>query len=414
MWLLGVLFLAISGVFSAAIAAIARHFEAQRGSANEAYFLSELTSAQIGRTISVFGYVVLLHGFLAVFFDNLFAVLQTPAWLDELLGLGILAYFYVLIVLQFGRMVAEVNPEGVLRTLYFPLRFWKWLTYPLWSLVGVIVKNLGQVLQPKTDMSVTTTMLKRLLDEKLQTGKDEYERRLLRNVLDFGDVVAHDVMVPRPDVLWLDISEPLDDLLDQIAGSSHTRFPLCNGTPDKVIGYLHAKDVALAQNVYLPAQIDLRKLLRPVAFVPETAKAMNLLERFKKEHSQLAVVVDEFGGMSGIVTLEDLIEELVGDIQDEFDAEESEVRALESGEILVDGAVYLEELEQDLGLDFGEAEEETLGGFIFGQLAREVKPGDELDISGMILRVEQVEGLRVTKVRVIPKMPLLTPLSELS
>jgi CBS domain containing-hemolysin-like protein len=414
MWLLGVLFLAVSGVFSAAIAALSRHFEAQRGSANEAYFLSELTSAQLGRTISVFGYVVLLHNGIAVLFDNLLSVFQTPAWLDELLGLGILAYFYVLIVLQFGRMVAEVNPEGVLKTLQYPLRLWKWLTYPLWSLVGLIVRSLGQILQPKTDSSVTTNMLKRLLDEKLQTGKDEYERRLLRNVLDFGEVVAHDVMVPRPDVMWLDINEPLDDLLDQIAASSHTRFPLCNGTPDKVMGYLHAKDLALAQSVYLPAQIDLRKLLRPVAFVPETAKAINLLERFKKEHSQLAVVVDEFGGMSGIVTLEDLIEELVGDIQDEFDAEETEVRALEGGEMLVDGAVFLEELEKDLGLDFGKAEEETLGGFIFGQLAREVKPGDELEVSGMVLRVEEVEGLRVTKVRMIPKTHLRSTLTNVS
>jgi CBS domain containing-hemolysin-like protein len=113
-------------------------------------------------------------------------------------------------------------------------------------------------------------------------------------------------------------------------------------------------------------------------------------------------VVDEFGGMSGILTLEDLVEELVGDIQDEFDAEETEVRPLESGEILVDGAVFLEEIENQLDLDFGDVEEETLGGFIFGKLAREVKPGDELEVGNVILRVEDVEGLRVTRVRVIP------------
>ncbi len=411
--LLGVLFLIISGFFSATIAALSRHFEAQRGSANENYFLSELTSAQLGRTIAVFGYVVLLHDSVATFFDWLLKIFQTPNWLDELLGLGILSFFYVLIVLQLGRMVAEVNPEGLLKVLQYPLRLWKWLTYPLWILVITIVRLMGKFLQPKTDASATTNMLKRLLDEKLHKGHDEYERRLLRNVLDFGDVVARDVMVPRPDVTWLDINTSLEELQEEIASSSHTRFPLCEGTPDKVIGYLHAKDIALAQSVYLPAQIDLRKLMRPVAFVPETVKAMNLLERFKKEHSQFAVVVDEFGGMSGIVTLEDLIEEVVGDIQDEFDAEDTEVRALESGEILIDGAVFLDEIEKDLGIDFGDVDEETLGGFIFGKLAREVKPGDELEVSGVTLRVEEVEGLRVTKVRVIPKAHFLNMSSTL-
>ncbi len=401
-WALGILFLLISCVFSAAIAALSRHFEAQRGSTNENYFLSELTSAQLGRTIAVFGYVVLLHDYLATFFDWLLAVFQSPNWLDEFLGLGILGFFYVLIVLQLGRIVAEVNPEGLLKTLQYPLRLWKWLTYPLWGLVITFVKTMGRFLQPKQDASTTMRMLKRLLDEKLQKGDDEYEQRLLRNVLDFGSVIARDVMVPRPDVTWLDISTSVEELQQEIASSSHTRFPLCEGTPDKVIGYLHAKDIAMAQSVYLPAQIDLRKLMRPISFVPETAKAVNLLERFKREHSQFAVVVDEFGGMSGILTLEDVIEELVGDIQDEFDVEETEVRSLESGEILIDGTVFLEEIERELGLDFGDVEEETLGGFIFGKLAREVKPGDELEVSNVILRVENVEGLRVTRVRVIP------------
>jgi CBS domain containing-hemolysin-like protein len=400
---LGVLFLLISGIFSATIAALSRHFEAQRGSANETYFLSELTSAQLGRTIAVFAYVVLLHDHTAAFVDWLLQIIQTPEWLNELLGLGILAFFYVLIVLQLGRMVAEANPEGLLKALRFPLRVWKWLTYPLWIMVIAVISLMGKFLQPKTDASATSKMLRRLLDEKLDQGKDEYERRLLKNVLDFGNVVAKEVMVPRPDVTWLDINSPIEEVQKEIASSSHTRLPLCDGTPDKVLGYLHAKDIALAQSVYLPAQIDLRKLMRPVTFVPETAKAMNLLERFKKEHSQFAVVVDEFGGMSGIVTLEDVIEEVVGDIQDEFDAEETEIRALDSGEILMDGAASLEEIENDLGLDFGDVEEETLGGFVFGKLAREAKPGDEVSLADLTLRVEEVEGLRVTRVRIIPK-----------
>jgi CBS domain containing-hemolysin-like protein len=119
------------------------------------------------------------------------------------------------------------------------------------------------------------------------------------------------------------------------------------------------------------------------------------------------VVVDEFGSMAGIVTLEDLLEELVGDIQDEFDVEETEVRPLESGEVLVDGSVHLEDLEHDLGISFGEVEEDTLGGFIFGRLARSVQAGDEVEIEGATLRVEAVEGLRVTRVRIIPKKRVL-------
>ncbi|MGL4608265.1 MAG: hemolysin family protein [Trueperaceae bacterium] len=395
-------FLFISTLFSIILGAISKRFIESPGPDYKP--LSALASVQFGRSLTAFAYVVLLTSPLTHAFDFL---LRVPSdYLNVLFALTVIAVLYVIFVLQMGRIVAEARLERVLQISKYPLQVWQWLSFPVWRPVVWASNLLKRSLVHLPSGISQTEVIKRLLDEDetRESGEQKQERELLRNVLEFNEIVASGMMVPRPDVYWVDVNAPLAKVVEQITQSGHTRFPLCEGTSDKVIGYLHAKDIAFLQNDYLPAGIDLRKLARPVMFVPESVKAMNLLERFQKEKIHFAVVVDEFGSMAGIVTLEDLLEELVGDIQDEFDVEETEVRPLESGEMLVDGGVHLEDLEYDLGISFGEVEEETLGGFIFGRLARSVQLGDEVNIEGATLRVEGVEGLRVTRVRIIPKV----------
>jgi CBS domain containing-hemolysin-like protein len=262
--------------------------------------------------------------------------------------------------------------------------------------------------QPRAEGS-----LKQLLDKSIRAAElDEHEQELVGNVFAFKETTAGEVMVPRPDVDWLSVDQPLEQLLAKVSESGHTRFPLCDGGVDNVIGYLHAKDLAPLFRLAPGQAADLRSLARPVAFVPEAGRAISALRRLQRERSHLAIVVDEFGGMAGIVTLEDLLEELVGDIQDEFDEPTLAIQALDNGEWIVDGAVRLDDLEE-LGLRFGTAQEGTVGGYIFGRLAREVAPGDEVLIAGAALRVEAVEGLRVTRVRVISAPPATEELEEL-
>lgn len=409
---IGFVLLFFSTLFSIVLGAISKRFMESPGADYKP--LGALASVQFGRSLTAFGYVVLLTPPLTQLFNNLLRV--TPAYLDVLFALTVIAVLYVIFVLQMGRIVAEARLERVLQITKYPLQVWQWLSFPVWRPVVWASNLLKRSLTMLPSSISQTEMIKRLLDEDTtkESPEQKQERELLRNVLEFSEIVAGEIMVPRPDVRWVDVKAPLAKVVEQITQSGHTRFPLCEGTPDKVIGYLHAKDIAFLQNDYLPAGIDLRKLARPVMFVPESVKAMNLLERFQKAKIHFAVVVDEFGSMAGIVTLEDLLEELVGDIQDEFDVEETEVRSLESGEVLVDGSVHLEDLEHDLGISFGDVEEETLGGFIFGRLARSVQAGDEVEIEGATLRVEAVEGLRVTKVRIIPKVKQVLQFSAAS
>jgi putative hemolysin len=305
-------------------------------------------------------------------------------------------FLLYLAMLLLGRVVATAAPAAVIRAMRLPLRGWSFLAAPLIALSY----RADSWVQRRSRHSAEDTgeRLEALLEA---SGLGDEDLKLIGNALRFRDRSVGELMVPRPDVTWLSANDDAERVKRLTNESGHSRFPLCLDSPDQVIGYVHVRDLEL-RGLSASAE-DLRAIARPVSFVPETAEAMSLLRRFQREKSHMAVVVDEFGGMAGIVTLEDLLEELVGEIRDEFDQEEEvDVTLLRNGEVLVDGSVRLDDLERGYGLDFGDVEEETVGGFIFGRLAREVSAGDEVGLEGAVLRVEGVEGLRVTRVRVIP------------
>lgn len=292
---------------------------------------------------------------------------------------------------------AARRPLGALAVVRGPLRAWCAAAAPLLRLA----LRIDGRLRPERDEPGAADARERLAAVLEEGGLEPDELDLVRNVLAFHERTAADLMVPRPDVEWVSARERVEEALERVEESGHSRFPLIDGSADDVVGYVHARDLIFARST--GGEVDLATLARPVAFVPEQARAGTLLRRFQREGSHLGVVVDEFGGISGLVTLEDVLEELVGEIRDEFDPVEADLRSLANGDTLVDGGVRLEELERSLGLAFGDPEEDTVGGYIFGRLAREVAPGDEVTLAGARLRVEGVEGLRVTLVRVIPE-----------
>ncbi|HEX7003477.1 MAG TPA: hemolysin family protein [Trueperaceae bacterium] len=312
-------------------------------------------------------------------------------------------FFLYLVLLLTGRVAATFAPAGMLRLMNLPLRAWSVIAAPL---VGISYRADSWVQRRRRGEQ-------RDEDERLQewlesSGLSGDDLALLRNAVRFRERTVGEVMVPRPDVIWLSLDDDPQRVMERVRESGHSRFPLCDESPDKPLGYVHVRDMGLLARA--PSGRELRRVARPVSFVPETADATSLLRRFQREQGHMAVVVDEFGGTAGIVTLEDLLEELVGEIRDEFDDEEEvEVTRLQSGEVLVDGGVRLDDLERDFGVSFGDVDEETVGGFVFGRLAREVSAGDEVGVEGAILRVEGVEGLRVTRVRVIPATPAEAP-----
>ena len=308
-----------------------------------------------------------------------------------------LVFFTYLALLLAGRILATVAPAGLLRWIGVPLRAWSFLAAPL---VSLAYSADGWVQRRRGDDGPRDTgeQLEAWLASSGLAGEDF---SLFHNAVRFRERSVGELMVPRPDVVWIAVDDDRERVMRLMRESGHSRFPLCDESPDKPLGYVHLRDLGVFGGV--PSGPDLRSIARPVSFVPETADAVTLLRRFQREQGHMAVVVDEFGGTAGIITLEDLLEELVGEIRDEFDdEEENELTRLQSGEVLVDGGVRLDDLERDLGVSFGDVDEETVGGFVFGRLAREVSAGDEVGVEGAVLRVEGVEGLRVTRVRVVP------------
>jgi putative hemolysin len=233
----------------------------------------------------------------------------------------------------------------------------------------------------------------------------ESEEKLLRRVFDFSDIQVHEIMQPRVDVNGIAADTPLPDILKKIADNHHSRYPVYEDTIDNVTGVLHTKDLLdlLIEHPNLlqdGQSFNIGEIMRTPLFVPETATSDKLLEMMQKTKMHLAVIVGEHGGMSGVVTMEDIIEQLVGEVQDEFDQETSPIR-YEGDNALVDGLVSVHEIEERFGEPEGRVYSATIGGYVAERLGRIPKEGDSVAFGEYDVRVEAMEGLRVAKLRFI-------------
>ena len=242
---------------------------------------------------------------------------------------------------------------------------------------------------------------------------EENEEQLLRRVFDFGDVQVREVMRPRTEVDAIAVDTPLRALLQTIAASHHSRYPIYQGSVDTVIGVLHTKDLldTIAQHPHLltdeSAQFDLASILRKPLFVPQTSDVDMVLEQMQRTKTHIAVVIDEYGGMAGVATMEDIIEELVGEVQDEFDAEANPIET-RGGVTVVDGLMSLSDVKERFGEPDGEVLSTTLGGYVAERLDRIPSVGDTVRYGAYDVRVIEMDGMRVSKVRFI-KRPVVQP-----
>jgi len=217
--------------------------------------------------------------------------------------------------------------------------------------------------------------------------------------------VARQIMLPRQDVVYLSTTRPLQENLRLARRSGHTRFPLCEGDLDHVIGLIHIKDLFRRERPLT----SLTEVARTIAFVPESLQLDRLLKRMRTERFHLAAVLDEYGGVSGIVTLEHVIEEIVGSIQDEFDLEKPELLARGDGVYEVSGGMLVEDLEEALGIELSERDEDTIGGVVFSELGRNPAQGDRVELGPVTLEVLEAQHNRVNTVRVTIHQPETVP-----
>jgi len=236
------------------------------------------------------------------------------------------------------------------------------------------------------------------LEEEVIEG---HERELIHSIIEFGDTVVREVMVPRPDMRTLDGDQSVSEALGVAIEAGLSRLPVHAGNVDDIVGVANAKDLIRAERAGHGGE-PVRDVVRPAHFVPETKRVASLMREMQDRKYHLAIVVDEYGGTAGVVTLEDLIEELVGEIVDEYDIEEPPVQPLENGDFSVSARLAVDELSELVDAHLPTGEWDTVGGLLFNELGRVPVEGESVDVDGLTLVAERVEGNRIGRIRIVP------------
>jgi putative hemolysin len=243
--------------------------------------------------------------------------------------------------------------------------------------------------------------LRMLLSSSAEQGEIEHgEQEMLYKVFDFADKEVADVMVPRPEVVAISIALPPEEALKSVLESPYTRYPIYRESLDDIVGVLHIRDLVAALNDRAIASVDLEQLVRPAYMVPETKDLAALLTEFRRTNQHLAIVIDEYGSMEGIVTLEDLLEEIVGEIEDEFDLPDETVERVDADTVRVDGTFPIDDFNERFRIELPQEDYHTVAGFVFGMLGRAAEPGDEVSFDGVRFHVDSVVGQRIDRLTI--------------
>ncbi len=330
-------------------------------------------------------------------------------------GLGILSTFHMVIGELVPKALALQGAERMALAVAYPLQVFYRLFQPAIFIINRLARLVLSLLHLKPadshELAHSEEELRMILTASGESGVlKESEVDLVEHVFTFADKVASEVMVPRVDMVYMDATWPLERNLEVANTHTFTRYPLCEGDSDHVIGMIHVRD--LLQWAYGPSQEgkprDIRDVKWGIMFVPETKSIDRLLREFQLNKMHMAVVVDEYGGTAGILTLEDVIEQLVGEIYDEKEEPHPEVRQEGPDRLLVDGRVLLADLRAEYEIELPENESETVGGWMLDQLGAIPEPHDQVVIPAFRLEVEQMEGQRVRQVS-ITRLPAPVP-----
>jgi len=367
-----------------------------------------LASIQVGEFLIVFTYAGIAAAFIAPRLSALVSfVVGTPTIFSDvtavIITVAVLSLLAVLVGLFIPRAIAARHPQGALFLLAWPLEILCLVMRPLvqvlFLLTQIATKPFGGIAQ--AGAMVTEEEIRALVETGQAQGVLEpKEREMISSIFELGEKEVREVMIPRTDIVAIDVDTPSAELLELIQRSGHSRLPVYEGSHDQIIGIVYVKDI-FRKVTRGSRDIEIREFLRPVHFVPETKKADDLLREMQKDKVHLAVVVDEYGGTAGIVTLEDLVEEIVGEIRDEYEVEQTLVLPVSEHEAVMDARVPFEDVRETFEIDVEPTEDyETLGGFMTNQLGHFPRAGESVELAGMRFTVESVEGKRIRRVRV--------------
>ena len=359
-----------------------------------------IAAMQLGVTLTSLGIGALGEHALSKAFD---------AWVATALAIAIayllLTFFHVVIGELVPKAVALGHSEGTALIVSAPVRGFFILARPLiWVLqraTEVVLRVLGQEPPGAEDEVHSEAELRMLVSQSTEHGEiEEQEQEMLYKVFDFADKKASDVMVPRPEVVALSIDLPPEECLEAVMDAPFTRYPVYRGDLDEIVGILHVRDLFHALRDRGMAQVEIEDIVRPAHIVPETKDLAALLTEFRRTNQHMSVVVDEYGEMEGIVTLEDLLEEIVGEIEDEFDLPDESIEQVDDDTIRIDGTFPIDDFNERFHTDLPAEDYHTMAGFVFGLLGRAPEVGDDISHDGMRFDVLEVEGSRIGRLAV--------------
>jgi CBS domain containing-hemolysin-like protein len=360
-----------------------------------------IAAMQLGVTITSLAIGALGEPVFARIFDPIPATIVSFG-----LAFLVITYLHVVIGELVPKGIALGHAESTALIVSTPVRWFFVVMKPLiWVLEhssDSVLRLLG--LEPPGEergTALSEAELKMLLDRSTESGElEQQEQEMLYKVFDFADKEVAEVMVPRPDVVALSIDLPPEECLAAIIDSPYTRYPVYRETLDNVVGILHVRDLFSALVDRGIANVAVEEIIRDAYIVPETKDLAAMLTEFRRTNQHMAIVVDEYGAFQGIVTLEDLLEEIVGEIEDEFDLPDESFERIDDDTIRIAGTFPIDDFNEQFGTELPSDDYHTVGGFVFGLLGRAPEQGDSVDYDGMRFDVMEVEGSRILKLAV--------------
>jgi putative hemolysin len=359
-----------------------------------------IAAMQLGVTITSLAIGALGEPVLAHVFDPIPATIVAFA-----IAFLLITYLHVVVGELIPKGIALGHAETTALIVSTPVR---WFFVVFKPLIWVLQRSSDGALRilglepPGEERGVLSEAeLKMVLSRSTEHGElQAQEQEMLYKVFDFADKEVADVMVPRPEVVALSIDLPPEECLAAVIDSPYTRYPVYRETLDNVVGILHVRDLFSALVDRGIANVVVEELVRDAYIVPETKDLAAMLTEFRRTNQHMAIVVDEYGAMQGIVTLEDLLEEIVGEIEDEFDLPDESVERIDDDTIRIDGTFPIDDFNEQFNTQIPIEDYHSIGGFVFGLLGRAPEPGDSIDYDGLRFDVEEVEGSRIHKIAV--------------
>jgi CBS domain containing-hemolysin-like protein len=340
---------------------------------------------------------------LAACLTTVLGLSYAPRW-GAVVAISSLTLLVLLLCRLLPRSWAMRDPEGAVLLLSMPIRGLSLLLYPFArtfrTMTSALVRGSEAPVTPK-DPEELEDEVRLFIDAGEEEGYiEEDEREMIASIFDFNETLVREIMVPRIDMVALEVESSMEEALDTIVGTGYSRIPVYEGSIENIVGTLNAKDLLPHLKGGSERHPKLRELLRPAYFVPETNKVGEILEELQRQRIQMAIVVDEYGGIAGLVTVEDALEEIVGEIEDEYDTVEPFFEMVSDKEAVFNARVDVDEVNRLMNTLLPTEESDTLGGLIYSALGRVPKVGDEVELDGVHITVLSLLGRRINKVRV--------------